>query len=76
MKKLLLILSLTASFTSFAGLGQMVDRIEAKKCGKQLLKKIGKKEHDIRYLYYIETYPLIHVFAVYEHEKAEPLRYR
>jgi len=72
MKKLLVGLLVLGSFSAFAGVGNLLDNLEAKKCGKQLLKSYGKKSHDARYLYHLDSAPLIHVFAVYESQNAEP----
>jgi hypothetical protein len=76
MKKLLIGLLALSSFSSFAGLlNNFADKQEIKKCSKQLLKtlKESSTKKDLRYLYHLDSYPLIHVYAVYEELSAEPV---
>lgn len=58
-------------------ISSLVDGIEARNCEKQLKKDLKRnmpfEKYDIRYLYHLDSSPMLHVFAVYEDLKAEPL---
>jgi hypothetical protein len=73
MKKLIIGLMTLTSFSSIAGLNELVVQLEAKRCSSQLTKDLNKSgvRKDLRYLYRLDSHPLIHVFAVYEDQKAE-----
>ncbi|MCT4640992.1 MAG: hypothetical protein N4A33_01765 [Bacteriovoracaceae bacterium] len=74
MKKLLIGLLALGAMSSFAGINELAVKIEAKKCKRQLLNYYRGADFypDIRNLGHIDTYPLTHIFAVYEPQRAEP----
>lgn len=82
MKKMIFALLLvlgtaSANASIIESLVSLADRIEARNCGKQLKKQLKKDnksiKYDLRYLYHLDSSPLVHVFAVYEDGLAEPV---
>ena len=74
MKKLLVGLLALGSLSTFAGLGQMSDMLEAKGCKRQLRKSLraeGIGRASITYLHHLDTSPLIHVFEVIKGRHSE-----
>jgi hypothetical protein len=75
MKRLLLGLITITSFSAIAGISDFAIKREVRKCSTELIKSFSDDgiKKDLRYLYHLDSYPLIHVFAVYEDQKPEAL---
>jgi hypothetical protein len=78
MRKLLIGIFTMVSISANAQiLPSLADAIELKSCKSQLMKQLKKSDatikYDLRYLNSIQTFPALHLFAVYEDQTAEPI---